>query len=80
MPLVRIDVIEGRSEEELRCLADVVQDVPEEVEPLLKTLEQDTASVEEASLLLLSAAWEDPNERERVRRAIRRCQTQVARD
>jgi phenylpyruvate tautomerase PptA (4-oxalocrotonate tautomerase family) len=27
MPLVRIDVIEGRSEEELRQLADVVQEV-----------------------------------------------------
>jgi hypothetical protein len=43
---------------------------PGQVEPLLRTLEQDTASVEEASLLLLSAAWEDPNERERVKRAI----------
>ncbi len=27
MPLVRIDVVEGRSEEELRELADVVQEV-----------------------------------------------------
>lgn len=31
MPLVRIDVVEGRSEEELRELADVVQEIMEEV-------------------------------------------------
>lgn len=43
---------------------------PAQVEPLLRTLEQDTASVEEASFLLLSAAWKDPNERERVERAV----------
>jgi phenylpyruvate tautomerase PptA (4-oxalocrotonate tautomerase family) len=31
MPLVRIDVVEGRSEEELRELADAVQEIMEEV-------------------------------------------------
>ena len=31
MPLVRIDVIEGRSDEEVRALADAVQDVMMEV-------------------------------------------------
>lgn len=31
MPLVRIDVVEGRPEEELRKLADVVQEVMEDV-------------------------------------------------
>ena len=31
MPLVRIDVLEGRPEEELRKLADVVQEVMEDV-------------------------------------------------
>lgn len=31
MPLVRVDVVEGRSEEELRELADAVQEIMEEV-------------------------------------------------
>jgi hypothetical protein len=43
---------------------------PEQVDPLLHTLEKDTASVEEASLLLLSAAWADPSQRERVKSAL----------
>lgn len=61
------EITDDLDPEEMRQeLVQRAQD-PERVDPLLHTLEQDTASVENGSLLLLSAAWADPSQRERVK-------------
>jgi hypothetical protein len=50
-------------------LANASQD-PAEVEAMLADLERDPNAIEQGALALLSAAWDDPAERERVESAI----------
>ena len=50
---------------------------PDAVEAALRLLERDSAALENAGLALLSAAWDDPQERERVKGAIEGAKKQM---
>lgn len=73
-------------------LAEVTEDMDEEemkqklvdetgnadaVEAALRLLERDSTALENADLTLLSAAWEDPQEREKVKGAIEDAKKQL---
>ena len=47
------------------------------IDTLMKKLEQDSAAVENGALVLLSWAWEEPGERERVIRAIEQAKAKL---